>query len=350
MSDRLQLHLADCLEVMRDMADGSVNLIVTDPPYFKVKGEPWDRQWKDADRFLAWLGEIADEWRRILAPNGSLYCFASSKLQARVELLLGERFNVQANIVWAKPKFSTKAEMFDKDTMRNYFPVTERVIFAEQYGTDSMSMGESGYEAQCEKLRGETFDPLRLYICGEFERAGMLNTAGKIAANVACGFSATPGGMAARHYFSRSQWWLPTAEHYAKLREMLNTKQGAPFLTREYEELRAEYEELRARFKELRAEYEELRRPFNVSAEVPYTDVWTYPTVSRYPGKHPCEKPYDMARDIVRASSRPGDLVFDPFMGSGVFGKAALNEGRRFIGCDMTEKYFNRARAELEKL
>ena len=32
-------------------------------------------------------------------------------------------------------------------------------------------------------------------------------------------------------------------------------------------------------YEDLRLEYEDLRRPFSVSAEVPYTDVWTYPTV-----------------------------------------------------------------------
>jgi len=37
------LHLGDCLKVMRTMADNSVDAVVTDPPYYRVKGEDWDR-------------------------------------------------------------------------------------------------------------------------------------------------------------------------------------------------------------------------------------------------------------------------------------------------------------------
>ena len=84
----------------------------------------------------------------------------------------------------------------------------------------------------------------------------------------------------------------------------------------------------------LRREYEDLRRPFNVSASVPYTDVWTYPTVQAYSGKHPCEKPREMMRDIINASSRPGDVVLDCFLGSGVTGEQAVALGRRFIGIE----------------
>ena len=50
-----QLHHGDCLEVMSSMADNSVDAVVTDPPYFKVKSEWWDRQWDKPAEFLAWL-------------------------------------------------------------------------------------------------------------------------------------------------------------------------------------------------------------------------------------------------------------------------------------------------------
>ena len=54
--------------------------------------------------------------------------------------------------------------------------------------------------------------------------------------------------------------------------------------------------------------------------------------------RHPTEKPVDLLSQIVRAV--PGDVVFDPFMGSGSTGVAALQEGRRFIGCEIDEGYF----------
>jgi len=341
--DRPLLLHGDTLATMRRMPAGCVHLIFVDPPYFRVKGDAWDRQWDTAAGFLAWVGELADEWRRILAPNGSLYCCASPQMSARVECVIAERFAVLNSIVWAKPEGRHLGS--EKETLRGYFPATERIIFAEQLGADSMAMGEDGYEAECERIRGDVFEPLRAYIAGEFERAGMLTTAGKIAANVACGFSATAGGMAARHYFSRSQWRLPTPEHYAALRDLLN-REGGEYLRRDYDGMRVECDDLRVEFELQREALEHLRRPFNVSADVPYTDVWTFPTVGQYPGKHPCEKPGAMLDHVIAASSRPGDLVFDGFLGSGVTGERAVMAGRRFVGVEFGD-YIHDARRRI---
>ena len=139
------------------------------------------------------------------------------------------------------------------------------------------------------------------------------------------------------HWFSPSQWALPTAENYQWLRETFSRlNHGGEYLRREYEELRREYEELRR-------EYEELRRPFTVSAEVPYTDVWTFPTVQAYRGKHPTEKPVALMRHIISASSRPGAVVLDPFAGSGTTGVAARELGRSFVGIEKDAGYFEMA-------
>lgn len=50
------LILGDCLEVLPSIPDNSVNLIYTDPPYYKVKSEAWDRQWDKPAQFLGSLG------------------------------------------------------------------------------------------------------------------------------------------------------------------------------------------------------------------------------------------------------------------------------------------------------
>ena len=341
-----EIREGDCLEVMASMADNSIDAIVTDPPYFKVKGEEWDRQWDKPEAFLGWLDQVAEQWQRILRPNGSLYCFASPQMAARVEVLLGERFNVLNQIVWSKPA-GTHGKAC-KEVLRQYFPQTERIIFAEHQGADNMAKGEAGYVAKCDELRGLVFEPLRAYLCGEFERAGMLNQAGKVAANVACGFSPAPNGMAARHYFSPSQWQLPTREHYDALRTLLN-RTGGDYLRREYEDLRREYEDLRREFDELRQQYEELRRPFAVSAQVDYTDVWNFAIVQHYPGKHPCEKPQELLRHILKASTRPGAIVLDSFAGSGATVLAARDLGRSAIGIERDASWAKYARERLER-
>ena len=94
-------------------------------------------------------------------------------------------------------------------------------------------------------------------------------------------------------------------------------------------------------------EYEDLRRPFAVTAEVPYTDVWSFPTASTYPGKHPCEKPAALLEHIISASTRPGAVVLDCFAGSGSTLAAAQKLGRVPIGIEIDPHWVTQARHRL---
>jgi site-specific DNA-methyltransferase (adenine-specific) len=338
--------LGDCLDILPTIGDNSVNLIYTDPPYFKVKNEAWDRQWDKPAQFLGWLGEVLEEFRRVLAPNGSLYLFASPKMAARVELKVGEYFEVLNNIRWVKSEGWHKKT--NKDEIRSFLSPWESVIFAEHFGADSQAKGESGYGAKCDELRGFVFEPLRAYLDGERRRAGI----DKADCNAACGFKRTSGAMASRHYFSRSQWLLPTEEHYSALQELFNREGRRPAPPYEdyhdaprarFENPRTDYDYLRTDYDYLRTDYENLRRPFTVSSEVPYTDVWNYPTVQSYPGKHPTEKPYQMHLDVINASSRPGDTVLDAFGGSCKVYDACLELGRVPIIIEKDEGYYRAA-------
>ncbi|EEU9512820.1 site-specific DNA-methyltransferase, partial [Escherichia coli] len=72
--------------------------------------------------------------------------------------------------------------------------------------------------------------------------------------------------------------------------------------------------------------------------------------VQYYPGKHPCEKPADMLRQIIEASSHPGDLVADFFMGSGSTIKAAMALGRRVIGVELETERFEQTVGEISAM
>lgn len=54
---------------------------------------------------------------------------------------------------------------------------------------------------------------------------------------------------------------------------------------------------------------------------------------------HPCPRPVDTMRHIVGLGSRPGQMILDPFMGSGTTLRAAKDLGRRAIGIEIEEKY-----------
>ncbi len=67
-------------------------------------------------------------------------------------------------------------------------------------------------------------------------------------------------------------------------------------------------------------------------------DYWEIPTVparEKHHGSHPTQKPEALLERVIEACSGPGDLVLDPFCGSGTTGVVALRRGRRFVGIDM---------------
>lgn len=72
--------------------------------------------------------------------------------------------------------------------------------------------------------------------------------------------------------------------------------------------------------------------------------VWSMgtprPDEKKY-GKHPTQKPLDLLKRIVLASTNKGDIVLDPFTGSSTTGLAAAMHGRKFIGIDMEKKYLD---------
>lgn len=85
--------------------------------------------------------------------------------------------------------------------------------------------------------------------------------------------------------------------------------------------------------------YEEIRRINNGKQ---MKTVWTIPAPNgneKEFGKHPTQKPVKLLERIILASTKEGDLVFDPFAGSSTTGVAAIKLKRRFVGCELESEY-----------
>lgn len=63
---------------------------------------------------------------------------------------------------------------------------------------------------------------------------------------------------------------------------------------------------------------------------------------------HPCPRPIEQVMYIIETFTAPNDLVLDPFMGSGTTGIACMRLGRKFIGIEIDEKYFDLAAKRIE--
>ena len=81
-------------------------------------------------------------------------------------------------------------------------------------------------------------------------------------------------------------------------------------------------------------------------------DVWSgslTPPREKREGKHPTQKPLYILERIIEASSKPGDMVLDPFCGSSSTGVAAFRLGRKYIGIDSEKEYLDLSIRRLEK-
>ncbi|KAK6054827.1 DNA (cytosine-5-)-methyltransferase [Cooperia oncophora] len=256
--------------------------------------------------------------------------------------MMRERFNVLNHIIWAKP--SGRWNGCNKGKPAGVFPGNRAHSVCLNIIRGHTSLKSDGYAAKGRELKQHVMAPLISYFRDARESLGI--TSKQIA-------EATGKKNMASHWFGTSQWQLPNEADYSKLQALFARvaaeKHQRGELEQPHHQLVSTYSELNRQYASLLEEYKSLRRYFSVSAVVPYTDVWTHKPVQYYPGKHPCEKPADMLRQIITASSRPGDLVADFFMGSGSTIKAALSLGRRAIGVELEEERFNQTVREITK-
>jgi site-specific DNA-methyltransferase (adenine-specific) len=301
----------DSLKVLKQIPDHSIGLILTDPPYHTTKKKTIvnDTAFKEDKEFIDWISEYAIEWKRILRPNGSLFMFCSSEMSARLECLLSNSFNILSNIVWTKPNepgFDGWKQKMKKEALRQWYAHTERIIFAEPAFNGNLGRSYfANFLKQQRKIAGISTHDIA-------EIAGFY---GKV----------NHGGTVSNWEAGRN---IPSKAQYQKLVEILLSS---------------------GKIKSM-PEYENIIRPFNVDSTVEFTDVWNFPSVRPYKGKHPAEKPLDMLKHAIKSTTYEGDIVLDCFAGSGSTGLAALLQNRRTILIEIDHAWTKAIEKKIERI
>ncbi len=303
-----QIICGDCLEVMKGLPEKSINLIVADPPYNIGKAK-WDK----IKNYIDWMGAVFLECQRVLKDNGSFYWFHNDMMQIKDLMRWIEdntQFVFKQFIVWNKrfPEARNKGFLdgfVETGGLRNYQQMAEYCLFYTFQ--DETGLSQIYDNRDC-------FITIKEYLRNERKKTGL--TLDEI--NILVGTAS----MAGRHYFADSQWCFPIKEHYQKL-------QTTGFFNREYEDLRREYEDLRYTFNNQKTHH----------------SVWNYEVAKKL--GHITPKPVAMIENIIKHSSNEGDIILDPFLGSGTTAIAALNTGRFFIGIEKEEKYVEIARKRI---
>lgn len=285
-----------------DLPDKSVNLIIADFPYFKVKGE-FDFIWNSFDEFLAWVELCAKEFKRLLKDNGTLFVYGHAKKIAYKQVIFDKYFNLENSLVWKKKECQTLRSDFEQ--ARCFAPITERILMYSNEDLDRYSFPL--YKAQ---------EYIKKMI---YENGGNVTNANIFYCNKT-GFVGNYRG----NFFGKSQYVFYTKQQYEVLCEYIKSLG--------YKDDFLEYESLRL-------EYEALRRPFENSNKL--TDVLEFSQETHITMNydHDTKKPETLTRALILTCSRENDLVLVPFAGSGTECAMAKKEKRNFIGFDINPEY-----------
>ncbi|MBP5509858.1 MAG: site-specific DNA-methyltransferase [Kiritimatiellae bacterium] len=363
-SKAVTVYKGDCRAVLREIEPASVALLLTDPPYgIKVESDQFAdaaTDWDNGDP-TELIDAMLAEARPKMKTNGAFYVFGhpGQFLNARSQYTRAGFMPLQ-ELVWVKTEsgalpYQSRVNKQDPDALRTYFPETERILFGEVMATGRTAEkdAERAWHLREEKEHDAKMKPLVEYFKGELAKTTLT------VADVCRLMKARTGkGAICGHYFTSHQYVLPTEEMYGHLRAILNEHlkpgvaacQARDFAAqgREYESLKAEYQSLKGEWQELRDKWEALRRPHFAQPRTK-SDVLRYNVVAidKRLG-HPCEKPVDLLADLIKTSTRPGDLVCDCFAGSGATGIAAKVTGRRAVLIEQEESYCQMIRRRLE--
>lgn len=99
--DSVTLHHGDCLDVLRELPDNSVDAVITDPPYsLNFMGREWDSH-RSSSEFQDWCTVWATECLRILKPGGHLLAFGGSRTWHRLAAAIEDAgFEIRDSIAW----------------------------------------------------------------------------------------------------------------------------------------------------------------------------------------------------------------------------------------------------------
>lgn len=274
------------------MDGGKATLLHADPPYGMGKqseGVANDNIYREK------LDAFQMEWWKAFRPsmvdNASAYIWGNAedlwRLWFRGGLADSEFLELRNEIVWDKKNIAgMKSEL-----QTAYQPATERCLFI-QFGEQFLrNVNSDEFPEAWEKVRG--------YMGSQADAAGVTPTDVKRICGV---------GMYS-HWFTKSQFTLIPERHYRALSEAY-----PGYFTKPWREIKAEWDEVKTG---PRSAFAELRSYFDNGHDI-MRDVWEFPRVFGDDRLgHATPKPVAMIERCVMSSSRPGDVVIEPFGGSG---------------------------------
>jgi DNA modification methylase len=318
---------SDCIEAMKQMADNSVDAIVTDPPYeLGFMGKSWD------STGIAFNVEVWKEALRVLKPGANLIAFSGSRTYHRMAVAIEDAgFEIRDQIMWVYGSGFPKSMNIGK-----------QIESRQGWGTALKPAHEPMVLAR-KPLEGTVANNVLTYGVG-----GLNIDASRIGSGSGETKTVQYPDMRGNNYNNASG----TVEYTV-------TDQGrfpANFI---HDGLETEWAKFFYCAKTSKADRNEgldgfptKQKIFNgqndTSSDYVEGSVENKFTTQPSPNHHPTVKPTELMRYLCKLVTPPNGVILDPFMGSGSTGKGAVKEGFDFIGIDQSSEYCEIARARIE--
>ncbi len=275
----------DCLQGLRKIPSESIDLIIADPPYFKVVGESWDYKHSTIQEYINWTSQYLSEIYRVLRKGGSFYLFGYFRILSRlisitedIGLELRQQIIVDKGIKAIAGRATKNYKMFPNTTESILFFIKD----SKPYIKNLLKQRQKDLGLKSKEI------------------------------NEKLGVKSNGGGMWSIYTGDNMCKQLPTKELWLKLCEILDIKN---------------------------VNYESFCQTWNPI--MGYHDVWTDFDFYEEKRFHPTQKPIKLIERLILASSNEGDIVLDPFMGGGSTAVACIKQNRHFIGFEIDTNYYN---------
>ncbi len=278
-----QVLLGDALELLPTIPVQSVDLVIADPPYWKVVSEKWDYQWRTEADYLEWSLRWLRQATDALRLGGSFYLFGYFRTLAlivphleRMGLELRQQIIIDKGIKAVSGRATKGYKQFPNVTESALFMIKDSKPFVRSYLKEQQK--RSGLKAKD--------------------------------INERLGVKSNGGGMWSIYTGDNICEQVPTKELWERLEKVLDFKYP----------------------------YESFAQVFNTQMGI--SDVWT--DIDFYEEKrfHPTQKPQKLIRRLIAASTNAQDSILDPFAGSGAVAVAAEMMSRACISIEQDRELF----------
>lgn len=303
----------DCLQGMREIPTGAVDLIVCDPPYGTINGlgknTEFQRMRTEWDTIIP-TDLLFAEFGRVLRNNGSLVLFSAEPYTSHLRTFRGGDCLVFAfPMIWYKP--TTGNPLKAKIAPLSFFE--DLSVWRKRVQETSAAHPLRNYaRALCDHIGKTAYDVIRDFAAKGYDKPTRV-----------------------QHFlaYEGQQWHVCTRETYDMLTRDYNLQNWGGYVP---------FEQLQEEDAAFMRTQDVKPATFNVpngTACVPNVlrvskdlDTW-----------HPTQKPVDLIAYLVDVFSNPGDLVLDACMGSGTTAVACIKEKRNFIGYELDPIFYNKA-------